>query len=226
MLLLLCFGSFLDEVVKTGELKLPLPPCVHAGVEVEVAPLGIEELAVPGERALVRGPALDDGQGGGLVVEAEVPPPVVDVLQPMIGAPRVHGDLAEHAESAPSVRLPLSPNSDAAAPGEAEVLVALGVPVPDDGLPRFLDQGHGGAHGVARPRAHLHCKLGFHVCCVEARGLHQHPVPLDSEEAIVPTLGPEVLTPHLRALPLPCYHILPPDIGAPPPCGGGLQSSG
>lgn len=50
------------------------------------------------------------------------------------------------------------PNSDAAAPGEAEVLVALGVPVPDDGLPRVLDQGHGGAHGVAR--AHLHCKLG------------------------------------------------------------------
>ena len=108
VLLLLCFGSFLDEVVKTGELELPLLSRVHAGVEVEVAPLGIEELAVPWERTLVRGPALDHGQGGGLVVEAEVPPPVVDILQPVIGAPGVHRDLAEHAESPPSVRLPLS----------------------------------------------------------------------------------------------------------------------
>lgn len=169
--MLLCSGSLLDEVVKTGELELPLLPRVHAGVEVEVAPLGIEELAVPGERALVRGPALDHGQRGGLVVEAEVPPPVVDILQPMIGAARVHGDLAEHAESPASVRLPLSPNSDAAAPGEAEVLVALGVPVPDDGLLRVLDQGRGAAR-VAGARAHLHSKLGFHVCRVEACGLH------------------------------------------------------
>ena len=40
----------------------------------------------------------------------------------------------------------------------------------------------------------------FHVCCVKAGGLHQHPVPLDGEEAIVPTLRPQVLTPHLGAL--------------------------
>jgi len=145
LLLLLSFGSLLDKVVKTGELELPLLSRVHAGVEVEVAPLGVEELAVPGERALVGRAALDHSQRGGLVVEAEVPPPVVDILQTMIGAPRIHGDLAEHAQSSPSIRLPLRPDSDAAAPGEAEVLVALGVPVPDDGLPRVLDQGPGGA---------------------------------------------------------------------------------
>ena len=52
------------------------------------------------------------------------------------------------------------PDSDAAAPGEAEVLVALGVPVPDDGLPRVLGQGPGGAR-VAWARAYLHCKLGW-----------------------------------------------------------------
>ena len=62
MLLLLSFGSLLDKVVKTGELELPLLPRVHAGVEVEVAPLGVEELAVPGERAFVGRAALDHGQ--------------------------------------------------------------------------------------------------------------------------------------------------------------------
>ena len=107
LMMLLGFGCLLDEVVKAGELELPLLPLVRPGVEVEVAPLGIEELAVPGESALVRGPALDHGEGGGLVVEAEMPPSVVDALQSGIGAPRVHRNLAKHAEQASSVRLPL-----------------------------------------------------------------------------------------------------------------------
>ena len=42
--------------------------------------------------------------------------------------------------------------------------------------------------------------LTFNMCGVEAGCLHQHPVPLDGEEAVVTTLGPEILTPHLRAL--------------------------
>ena len=58
-----------------------------------------------------------------------------------------------------SAKINTHPNSDAAAPGEAEVLVALGVPVPDDGLLRVLDQGRGAAR-VAGARAHLHSKLG------------------------------------------------------------------
>ena len=78
----------------------------------------------------------------------------------------------------------------------------------------------------------------FHVCRVKAGGLHQHPVPLDGEEAVVPTLWPQVLTPHLGALMMMAllfpswYHILPPHcassdkLGAPPPCGGGLRGSG
>lgn len=203
VLLLLGIGRLLDEAIEAGELKLPVLLLVLAGVEVEVAPLGIEELPVPGESALVRLPPLDQGQGGGLVVEAEMPPPVVGTLEPVIGAPRVHRDLAEHAERAPSVGLPLGPDSDAAAPGEAEVLVALLVPVSDNRLPRVLGQGHGGARPQARValvRAHLHCKLGFNMCGVEAGCLHQHLVPLDGEEAVVTTLGPEILTPHLRAL--------------------------
>jgi len=87
VLLLLGFGCLLDEVIEARELKLPVLPLVLAGVEVEVAPLRIEELPVPGESALVRRPPLNQGQGGGLVVEAEMPPPVVDTLEPVIGAP-------------------------------------------------------------------------------------------------------------------------------------------
>jgi len=189
--MLLGFGCLLDEVVKAGELELPLLLVVRPGVEVEVAPLGIEELPVPGEGALVRSPALDHGEGGGLVVEAEMPPSVVNALQTVIGATRVHGNLAKHAEQSPSIRLPLGPDSDSTAPGEAEVLVALPVLVSDDRLPHVLGQGHAGAHQGAREtrtRAHLNCKLGFHVCRVKASGLHQDPVPLDGEEAVVPTL--------------------------------------
>ena len=107
LMMLLGFGCLLDEVVKARELELPLLPLMRPGVEVEVAPLGIEELPVPGESALVRGPALDHGEGGGLVVEAEMPPSVVDALQSVIGAPRVHRNLAKHAEQSPSIRLPL-----------------------------------------------------------------------------------------------------------------------
>ena len=107
LMMLLGFGCLLDEVVKARELKLPLLLVVRPGVEVKVAPLGIEELPVPGEGALVRGPALDHGKGGGLVVEAEMPPSVVDALQTVIGATRVHRNLAKHAEQSPSIRLPL-----------------------------------------------------------------------------------------------------------------------
>jgi len=48
VLLLLGAGRLLDEVIEAGELKLPVLLLVLAGVEVEVAPLGIEELPVPG----------------------------------------------------------------------------------------------------------------------------------------------------------------------------------
>ena len=107
LMMLLGFGCLLDEVVKAGELEFPLLLDVRPGVEVEVAPLGIEELPVPGEGALVRGPSFDHGEGGGLVVEAEMPPSVVDALQTVIGATRVHRNLAKHAEQSPSIRLPL-----------------------------------------------------------------------------------------------------------------------
>ena len=96
----------IDEAVQTGEHELLLPPML-AGEEVKIAPLGVEELSVSGQSSLVRLPAPDEGQGGGLVVEAEVPPPVVGALQPVEGAAGVHRDLAEHAQRAPSLRLPL-----------------------------------------------------------------------------------------------------------------------
>ena len=72
----------------------------------------------------------------------------------------------------------------------------------------------------------------------EAGGLDKDLVPVDGEEAVVSTLRPQVLTPHLSALMMiallfpSCYHILPPHcassekLGAPPPCGGGLRGSG
>lgn len=169
-----------------------------AGEEVKIAPLGVEELAVSGQSSLVRLPAPDEGQGGGLVVEAEVPPPVVGALQPVEGAAGVHRDLAEHAQRAPSLRLPLGPDSDAPPPGEADVLVCLLVPVSGDGLPPVLAQLL--CAGVAGPRAHLHCKLGFLMRGVEASCLDEQLVPVDGEEAVVPALGAEILTPHQGAL--------------------------
>jgi len=175
---------------------------VLPSVEFEVALPGVEVSSVARESGPVRLPALDGGERLGPVVEAEVPPPVVHTLQPVEGG--VHRHLPEHAQRAASVHLGSGHDSDPAPLGEADVLVGELVAVPDDG-PRARHHGVAarpplGLGGRAAAGAQLHHELSFEVASRQTRGLHQHLVSMNRQEAGVLALTAEEITFGLRAL--------------------------
>jgi len=123
------------------------------------------------------------------VVEAKMPLPVMDTLESVIGFVLIgvatrDRNLTEHAEGSTSLNVFLVHSSNPSPLREADVLLGLLVPVPHDGPGGGIGAiGH--PRGGAVVRAQFNHELSLLVRIIQARGLNQDSVSVDSHVSII-----------------------------------------
>lgn len=123
------------------------------------------------------------------MVEAKMPLPVVDTLESVIGFVLIgvatrDRNLTEHAEGSTTFNMFLVHSSNPSPLGETDVLLGLLVPVPHDGPGGGIGAiGH--PRGGAVVRAHFNHELSLLMRIIQARGLDQDSVSVDSHVSII-----------------------------------------